>query len=74
MVKLTIDRNSVEVSPDMTILQAARKIGITIPTLCYLEGKDPIGACRVCVVEMQGGQLGFFVFNTCFRRNGGVYK
>ena len=56
MVKLTIDRNVVEVSPDMTILQAARHIGITIPTLCYLEGRDPIGACRVCVVEMQGGR------------------
>lgn len=56
MIKLTIDRNCVEVPPETTILQAAKKIGIIIPTLCYLQGKDPIGACRVCVVEIQGGR------------------
>ena len=56
MVKLTIDGKALEVEAGMTILHAAGKLGIEIPTLCYLEGKEPIGACRVCVVEMEGGR------------------
>lgn len=56
MANVTIDGKKTEALPGTTILQAARQIGIHIPTLCYLEGKDPIGACRVCVVEMQGGR------------------
>jgi NADH dehydrogenase/NADH:ubiquinone oxidoreductase subunit G len=40
----------------MTILEAARENGIDIPTLCYIEGLSPIGACRLCVVEVEGSR------------------
>ena len=51
-----IDDLSVEVSEETTILEAARKAGINIPTLCYLEGVQAIGACRVCLVEVEGAK------------------
>lgn len=44
----------VTVPEGMTILEAARKVGIEIPHLCFLKGINDIGACRVCIVEMQG--------------------
>jgi NADH-quinone oxidoreductase subunit G len=54
MVKLTIDNKTVEAPEGRTILQAAKSAGIEIPTLCYLEGINEIGACRVCLVEVEG--------------------
>ena len=54
MVKLTINDQSVTVPEGTTIMQAARKVGIEIPHLCYLKDINDIGACRVCVVEMEG--------------------
>ena len=54
MVNVTIDGVAVSVEKGTTILKAARTAGITIPTLCYLEGINEIGACRVCVVEVSG--------------------
>lgn len=55
MEKVTLTINGIEVQApkDYTILKAAREIGIHIPTLCYLEGVNEIGACRVCVVEVE---------------------
>ncbi|WDU83913.1 NADH-dependent [FeFe] hydrogenase, group A6 [Caloramator sp. Dgby_cultured_2] len=52
LVKLTIDGFEVEVPKGTTVLEAARKIGIEIPTLCYLKDVNKFGACRVCVVEV----------------------
>ena len=54
MPRLTIDNIPVEVPEGATILEAARKAGIKVPTLCYLEGVQAIGACRLCVVELEG--------------------
>lgn len=54
MVKLTIDSIPVEVKEGTTILEAARSLGIGIPSLCYVKGLNEIGACRVCVVEVDG--------------------
>lgn len=54
MVKLTIDNITVEVPAGMNIKAAAKKVGVNIPTLCYLEGINEIGACRVCLVEIEG--------------------
>lgn len=54
MVNLTIDQKAVCVAPNTTILAAAASIGITIPTLCYLKDINEIGACRICVVEVEG--------------------
>ena len=54
MVKLTIDNKPVEVPEGTTILKAAKKLHIDIPTLCYLEKYNEIGACRICCVEVEG--------------------
>jgi NADH-quinone oxidoreductase subunit G len=54
MVNLTIDGIAVTVPEGTTILEAARRAGIPIPTLCYLAHVNEIGACRVCVVEIEG--------------------
>ncbi len=54
MVKLTIDGRTAEVADHTTILDAARSVGINIPTLCYLRELNEIGSCRVCVVEIEG--------------------
>ncbi|HPU86410.1 MAG TPA: NADH-dependent [FeFe] hydrogenase, group A6 [Candidatus Latescibacteria bacterium] len=56
MPKLTINNRTIECENGQTILQAAQAKGIQIPTLCYLEGKDPLGACRVCLVEVEGAK------------------
>ncbi|MCL2707164.1 MAG: 2Fe-2S iron-sulfur cluster-binding protein [Dehalococcoidia bacterium] len=52
MVKLTIDNKIVEIEEGATILEAAAKAGVNIPTLCYNEELSPAGACRVCAVEI----------------------
>ena len=54
MVTLTIDGRAVTVPESTTILEAARSIHIDIPTLCYLKGINEIGACRLCMVEVEG--------------------
>lgn len=51
MIKLTINDRQVEVSEGTTVLEAARKVGISIPTLCYYEAIKPYGGCRLCVVR-----------------------
>lgn len=54
MVNLTIDHQAVCVPEGTTVIEAARQAGIPIPRLCYLKGINEIGACRVCVVEVEG--------------------
>ena len=54
MVNLTIDGKHIAVKEGTTILEAAKKAHITIPTLCKWKGLNEIGACRVCVVEVKG--------------------
>jgi NADH dehydrogenase/NADH:ubiquinone oxidoreductase subunit G len=54
MPNVTINGKEIEVPHGTTILNAAKQLGIRIPTLCYLEGLEPMGACRVCVVEVEG--------------------
>ncbi|WZL72119.1 NADH-dependent [FeFe] hydrogenase, group A6 [Clostridiaceae bacterium 35-E11] len=55
-VTLTIDNIKVEVPKGSTILEAAKTIGIDIPTLCYLKEINEVGACRVCLVEIEGAR------------------
>ncbi|MBN1317855.1 MAG: (2Fe-2S)-binding protein [Anaerolineales bacterium] len=60
MITLMIDDQQIQVREGSTILEAAKEIGIPIPTLCYHEALKPYGACRMCVVELEnrrGGQL-----------------
>src|SRR5271157_2113430 len=56
MINLTINHTLVEVPEGSTLLAAARQAGIKIPTLCHVEGLQTIGACRVCVVEVEGAR------------------
>jgi NADH dehydrogenase/NADH:ubiquinone oxidoreductase subunit G len=56
MITLTINNTTVEVPEGTTIHHAARQAGIKIPTLCYVESLQPVGACRVCVVEVEGAR------------------
>ena len=56
MVNLTIDGKNINVNEGVTILEAAKSAGINIPTLCYWKGLNEVGACRVCVVEVEGMQ------------------
>ncbi|MEM2739618.1 MAG: 2Fe-2S iron-sulfur cluster-binding protein [Candidatus Bathyarchaeia archaeon] len=54
MVKVLVDGLEVEVEPSSTILEAAKKAGLKIPTLCYFPGLFVEATCRVCVVELSG--------------------
>ena len=54
MVKITIDTKEMEVDEGLTILEASHKAQVRIPTLCYLKDINEIGACRICVVEIEG--------------------
>lgn len=54
MIKITINGIHVDVRPGATILEAARKSGISIPTLCFLKNQSAIGSCRLCSVEIEG--------------------
>lgn len=56
MVNLTIDGKAVSVPEGTKILDAAKEIGVNIPTLCYLKEINEISACRVCVVEITGSE------------------
>ncbi len=51
---LTLDGQEVGAREDQTILEVARENGIEIPTLCWLAGLSPVGACRLCLVEVRG--------------------
>jgi NADH dehydrogenase/NADH:ubiquinone oxidoreductase subunit G len=55
-VKLTIDGKEVAVPEGTNIIDAAETAGIHIPNLCYLKGMKGIGACRLCLVEVEGGR------------------
>ena len=54
LVTLTIDGESIKVKEGTTILQAAKKAGIDIPTLCFLKDINEVGDCRMCIVEVEG--------------------
>jgi len=51
---LTIDGKQVSAEEGATVLQVAREAGVEIPTLCHLEGVYDVGACRLCLVEVEG--------------------
>jgi NADH dehydrogenase/NADH:ubiquinone oxidoreductase subunit G len=55
-IGLTIDGKEVKVSEGTNLIEAAETVGIHIPNLCYLKGMRGIGACRLCLVEIEGGK------------------
>ncbi len=64
MVNIIIDGYDFEVPEGITVLEAARKKGFEIPTLCYHEALEPIGSCRLCLVEL-GGNLKEGLVSSC---------
>jgi predicted molibdopterin-dependent oxidoreductase YjgC len=55
-IEIKIDGKPVSVPEGSTILDAARKLGIDTPTLCFLESLTPVNVCRVCVAELEGSR------------------
>lgn len=64
MVNLKIDGKQVQIETGATILTAAEQVGAYIPTLCYLKKVSPTGACRICVVEIEGSDTTMTACNT----------
>jgi NADP-reducing hydrogenase subunit HndD len=56
MVNLTINNKKITAEEGMTILEAAKKNNIFIPTLCYLDCVNKVGSCRICIVEVEGAK------------------
>lgn len=54
LIAARIDGRQVEIDTEATILEAAEKAGISIPTLCHISGAGNRGACRMCIVEIEG--------------------
>ena len=54
MVNITINGKAMAVKNGTTIMEAATQLGIPIPHLCYLKDINEIGACRMCMVEVEG--------------------
>jgi NADH dehydrogenase/NADH:ubiquinone oxidoreductase subunit G len=54
-ISLQIDGREVAASEDMTILDAAARAGVSIPTVCHHENLKPFGGCRLCTVEVEAG-------------------
>ncbi|MHB9036675.1 MAG: NADH-dependent [FeFe] hydrogenase, group A6 [Armatimonadota bacterium] len=55
-IKVTVDNISVEIPKGSTALDAAKAAGVYVPTLCHIDGHKALGACRVCLVEVEGGR------------------
>ena len=56
MINVKVNGIAVSVPKGATILEAARRAGVEIPTLCFMKEKNEIGACRICVVEATGAR------------------
>jgi hypothetical protein len=55
-IEIKIDDKPVSVAEGSTILDAAKKLGVDTPTLCFLQSLTPVNVCRVCVVELEGSR------------------
>ncbi len=64
MINLKIDGKDVQIASGATILDAAEKVAVKIPTLCYLKKVSPTGACRICAVEVEGADKTMTACNT----------
>ncbi len=65
-VTLIINKRKISATEGMTLLEAARKVGIDIPALCYHEKLAPFGACRLCTVEIIRGRQSRLVASCCY--------
>jgi predicted molibdopterin-dependent oxidoreductase YjgC len=55
-VEIKIDGKPISVPEDSTILDAANKLGVDTPTLCFMQSLTPVNVCRVCIVELEGSR------------------
>ena len=69
-ITLTIDGQEVSANPGQTILEVAKGLGIYIPTLCHYQKTTNVGACRVCVVEVENARS--LVASCCMPINPGM--
>lgn len=53
-VKITINNKEIEAQKGQTVLEAAKQVGIDIPTLCFLKDINQAGECRICIVQIEG--------------------
>jgi len=53
-MQIEVNNRQIEAKPGETILTALQRAGINVPTLCHIDGLTPTGACRICVVEVEG--------------------
>jgi len=65
MITLSIDGRSVTVPPGTTLWQAARQVGTDIPVLCHSPRLEPVGVCRLCVVDVGGRTLAASCVRAC---------
>src|SRR5258706_5447763 len=56
MPTLTLDGRTISVAPGATILDAARSLGLAVPTLCWYPRLPTVGSCRVCLVSVEGAR------------------
>ena len=54
MINIEVNGQNIQARKGETILSALKREGIKVPTLCHVEGLPPTGACRMCVVEIEG--------------------
>ena len=74
MITLVIDGKEIEIEEGATILDAAQKAGANVPTLCYDRRLAPFGACRICLVELEGARTKFTPSCTTPATNGMVVR
>ncbi|MBZ5706165.1 MAG: (2Fe-2S)-binding protein [Acidobacteriia bacterium] len=72
MPTLKINGIEVEVEHGMTVLEAARFLGIPIPTLCHEDALQPYGACRLCLVEVSNGRKTTLQASCCLPADDGL--
>jgi len=54
MIQIEVNGRTIKAEAGEMILSAIKRVGISVPTLCYYEGLSPVGRCRICVVEVDG--------------------
>jgi NADH dehydrogenase/NADH:ubiquinone oxidoreductase subunit G len=55
-ITLTIDGKDTKVPEGTNLIEAAASVGVHIPNLCYMKGMRGIGACRLCLIDIEGGK------------------
>lgn len=71
-ITLEIDGQKVQAEPGTTVLEAAQKAGIRVPSLCHVDGIEPYGACRLCTVQITDGDRTTLQASCCYQVKEGL--